>query len=185
MRTRRISNTNFAFNLNSLTDNCCLSMFSFTRENIEKLITIFAWPYVSPSRNRYRAPTVTVLCIIFSRMTTPHRWKDSETLFGQHASQISELLREGLEHFTNKHDNLLTGPIEAEFVAHRSGQYATAVYQKSVALDNCIGLKTVRSWVWLGLRMTASSVFYTTDINGSTLQQSQHRMNSFCMLHGL
>lgn len=61
-------------------------------------------------------------------------------LFELHASRMSEKFWEGIVHLTDKHVNLLSCPIDEEFVEHRSSQYVFAVYQKSAALEIALGL---------------------------------------------
>ena len=60
-------------------------------------------------------------------------------MFGKCALQLAEIFRESLEHFMTAQEHLLTSPAPTAYMARRAARNANAVFQKSKALDNCVG----------------------------------------------
>eukprot|EP00171_Calliarthron_tuberculosum_P001528 IDg1528t1 len=73
------------------------------------------------------------------RMSTPFRWCDMEILFGKRASHLSEIFWEGIEHFMETRQHLITGTINISHIQIHAERYAKAMHDKSNALANCIG----------------------------------------------
>jgi len=135
LRARAISTTQFSFNFNSLTDAMSLSLFRFRKEDVVRMVRAIAWPgqWTKTKRNRYACDPILVTCLILRRVSSPARWVDMEVLFGRHGSQMSEIFWEGLEHFLDVRQYLMTGEISATFVRERAPMYAAAINDRSQA----------------------------------------------------
>lgn len=140
-RVNRLSTTNFTFNFNSLSEEQCLLQFRFTREYVEKMVSVVGWPagMTHSSRNRYSCSPILCTCVLLRRLATPCRWTDLELLFGKHTPQLSEIFWETLESFLELRKSLVFGHVREDFIKPRLERYADAIYAKTNALDNCVG----------------------------------------------
>ena len=77
--------------------------------------------------------------VVLRRLASPARWSDLEDLFGQHASELSEIFWEGLENLIDAHLHLISEPINQCFLASRAEIYAEAIYSRGNSLANCVG----------------------------------------------
>jgi nuclease HARBI1 len=62
-----------------------------------------------------------------------------ELLFGNHASQLSEIFWECIENFLSVREHLITRDLHIGYLAANASRYAHAVRTKSNGLGNCIG----------------------------------------------
>eukprot|EP00171_Calliarthron_tuberculosum_P002573 IDg2573t1 len=140
-RRNRISVSNFSFNFNALSDGDALREFRFRKQHVLDMVCVLDWPEgrTHTRRNRFSVTPLLSTCVILRRMATPARWKDLEYLFGKHASQLSEVFWEAMEVFLESRLNLITSSIDHTFMSTRAPQYAESVYQKTNALQNCVG----------------------------------------------
>lgn len=105
------------------------------------MIQCLAWPLQlhHTMRNRYSCDSLLSTCIVLRQLAYRCQWRDLEEVFGKHASQLSEIIWEGLEHFLDAPKNLLLGTLSSSFVAKHAERYAKAIKDKSSAMRNCIG----------------------------------------------
>lgn len=141
IRSNRISISSFTFNFNKFSDYDCLSYFRFRKEDISRVMNATAWPTEKTltSRNRYAVNPVLSTCILLRRLASPARWRDLEEMFGKHASQLSEIFWESVEHLLDAREQLLSSDMKAAYLVPRLERLAAAVYQKSGCLQNCVG----------------------------------------------
>lgn len=140
-RRNRISATSFLFNFNAYSDADCLFYFRFRNTDICRLVVALAWPegQTKTDRNRYAVSPIIATCIMLRRLASPARWRDLEAMFGKHASQLSEIFWEGIEHFVAARGHLLSACLTTALLGPRLEEFAKAVYDKSGCLENCIG----------------------------------------------
>lgn len=135
-----ISTTQFSYKFELLSDLGCTQLFRFCRKDVMRMIPVMAWPEEKrkTSMNGYSVNPLLATCVVLRRLTTPDRWCDLECLFGKFSSQLAEIFRDGLNHFVRARSNLLTSVIPKAFIAGRSQAYASAVFEKSGCMDNCV-----------------------------------------------
>ena len=89
-RSQRVSTSWFLFNLNGLSDCDCLMQFIFQKEDIVRMITVFAWPgsVTHIARNGYGITPILATCILLRRLARTCWWHDLEFLLGKNASHL-------------------------------------------------------------------------------------------------
>lgn len=140
-RRNRISAASFAYNFNALSDADCLSHFRFRKEHVQRLFSALAWPSLQSAtkRSRYSVNSCLATCIILRRLASPARWRDLEEFFGKHASALSEIFWEGIEHFVSNRGHLLTSYMQSDFFKQQLDRFADSIDVKSGCLQNCVG----------------------------------------------
>lgn len=91
LRVRSILISSITFNLNSYSDEQCLTDFRFRRCELLLISEIVGWVGGKTKRNGYVCDTITATCLLTRRLSSPCRWADLETKFGMHTSAMSEI----------------------------------------------------------------------------------------------
>ena len=118
-RVRHISQSDFFFNFNSISDSDCVFMFRFRKCDVVRMVQALAWPdaVTFTKRNRYSTNPILSTCIILRRLASPTRWRDMELTFGKRSSQLSEIFWEALERFLTARKILTVGEMDDNFIA--------------------------------------------------------------------
>eukprot|EP00171_Calliarthron_tuberculosum_P001768 IDg1768t1 len=139
--SRRISASQFTFNFNGLSNFDCLFLFRFEKDHIKNLLTLNGWPSskTRTMRNRYACDAMLSTCVMLRRLASPCRWKELEILFGKHASQLSEIFWESIEHLIEEQGHLIKSSLKKEYIQENISKWSSSISIKSGALTNCIG----------------------------------------------
>ena len=72
-RSNRISLSSFSFKFIAFTHVCCLSLFTFHKLHVPRMVKANAWKGEITTRNRYMCSPLLVTCVALRRLTTPAR----------------------------------------------------------------------------------------------------------------
>ena len=129
--------TSTCFNLNGFSKQESLRNFRFFPFEIPKIAKLMAYNQSRTTRNGYKSDPITACCIVLRKLFCPTRWSDVEALFGMLASALSEIFWETVESFLSHVGHLLD--FRQTFLTRRAERYASTIYAKGAALDNCVG----------------------------------------------
>lgn len=141
LRSNEISQSTFIYQFEQLSDLGCVQLFRFCRRDFNRLVAHIGWPAyrTKTKRNGYRVDPFLATGVLLRRLATPDRWCDLELLFGKFSAQLAEIFREVLQCFVQRHDQLITAPMNHSFMSSRVPVYAQAIHSKIGCLRNCIG----------------------------------------------
>eukprot|EP00171_Calliarthron_tuberculosum_P003365 IDg3365t1 len=88
---RTIHVVSSTFNINSFSDEECMSHFRFRRCELSQIAALVGWKAGRKKRNRYNCDPLAETCIMLRRLSTPTRYVDMEKDFSTHASALSEI----------------------------------------------------------------------------------------------
>jgi hypothetical protein len=120
--------TTVSFNLNSFSFEKARLQFRFSREEIERLLVLFALPPHMTTKENTTFNAVDGLCILLRRLAYPVRYHDMTEMFGRHESAICHIFYCVLEHVHAKFYDILY--FNKNFVRRQLDTYSRAIARK-------------------------------------------------------
>ena len=96
------------FDLNSMTDDECLTEFRFRKSDIERLCVVMKLPEFITTYNRHNIPSIEALCILLKRLAYPCRYYDMIGRFGRSKTMLCIIFNHVLDFVYDKFSHLLT-----------------------------------------------------------------------------
>ena len=87
--------------------------FRFCKQDSTRMMSAGAWEprKRTTKRKRINLTTLVATGVILRRFVSPGKWKDPDILIGKHASQMSEIFWEALEHMLEAKLDRIKGSI--------------------------------------------------------------------------
>ncbi len=126
------------FDLESLTEEDCLSNFRFSKEDLLRLKTALRMPQYFVMHNRAKASGLEALCILLRRLAYPNRLTDLTPLFGRSKFDLSRLFNMALDHVYDTFAHLLSD-FNQPWFAENLDIFARSINEKGAPLINCVG----------------------------------------------
>ncbi|XP_066913329.1 uncharacterized protein [Clytia hemisphaerica] len=125
------------FDLDKLSDDECLAMFRFLKNDIYNLADVFQLPDKIYCPNRQNFDKVEALCILLRRFAYPSRLGDLISLFGRSVPELSNVVSTMTNYIYWHFGHLLTDMNQPWLSRAKLADYANAIHQAGAALENC------------------------------------------------
>ena len=127
------------FNLEELSDDQCLSLFRFDKENLKRLSTALRIPERFVCENRTVVEGVDALCILLRRLAYPNRLSDLERVFGRPKSTLSLVIKDTVDFLYGTHGHMLQNMDQPWMTRDALQTYADVIHARGAPLVNCFG----------------------------------------------
>ena len=120
-------------------DDECKVEFRFLRNDIYKLIDVMSFPDAFTCHNGLKFDAVEVICIFLKRFAYPCRYLDMIPRFARPVLQLCLIRNLVMDHVCTHQNHLLSTFNQLWLSANCLKTFANAIFQKSGALQNCLG----------------------------------------------
>ena len=127
------------FDLDSLPDEDCRSMFRFEKDDIATLRTCLGVPRSFVAKNGTRVDGIEALCILLRRLSYPNRLHDLVNVFGRPAYELSYIFNGLVDFVYYEHSHLLTNLNQTWLQENDLRTFATAISNAGSPLNDCWG----------------------------------------------
>ena len=124
----------------NMSDDECMVEFRFQRNDMYKLIDVMNFPDTVACYNGLKFDAVESTCIFLKRFAYPCRYLDMIPTFARPVPQLCLISNLVMDHAYTHWNHLLSTFNQPWLSANRLETFANAMFQKSGALQNCLGV---------------------------------------------